>query len=59
MAGQQTALTVSYDGDYRHGGNIVVVASPPVSHLTMPASTACQHRAGEMQLHHVRNAGAY
>ncbi len=40
--GQQTALFVSYDGDYRYGGNVVIVANPPVTvaHLFMPANTA-------------------
>ncbi len=37
----ETALFVSYDGDYRYGGNVCHVANPPVTvaHLFMSANT--------------------
>ncbi len=66
LTGQQTALFVSYDGDYRYGGNVCHSGEPTSNGRTlfMPANTGtCQpeNRTDEkyLALHHVRNTGAY
>lgn len=66
LTGQQTALFVSYDGDYRYGGNVCHSGEPtsngrtPVharQHGHPPARE--WHRRKYLALHHVRNTGAY
>ena len=66
LTGQQTALFVSYDGDYRYGGNVCHSGEPPSNGRTlfMPANTGIRqarewHRRKYLALHHVRNTGAY
>ncbi len=65
MTGQQTALFVSYDGDYRYAATFVIVANPPVTvaHLFMPPTRApASQRIAPTKIlstAHVRNTGAY